>query len=104
MQQNYAFQPGAGPANTSDIAVTAASQTLTLNPSGGSDGGSVRIANIGSQTVFLAFGTSTASLTTSMPILAGTVEMFSLGGGITTLSVIAAAAGSIIYATVGTGI
>ena len=98
------FQPVGGVANTSTIAVTASNQPLTLSPAVGSDGGSIRIANVGTQTVFLAFGTGTASVTTSMPIPAGGVEVFSCPGGLSTLSVIAAATGSTLYATPGTGI
>ena len=104
MQQTFPFQPAAGAASTSNIAVTAVSQTLVLSPSVGSDGGSMRVANIGSQTIFIALGTVTANASTSMPMLANSIETFSLPGGVNTLSVIAPATGSTIYATVGIGI
>ena len=103
MQQNYPFQPAATAASTSSIAVTAANQTLTLSPTVGMDGGTMRVTNVGTQTVFMAFGTVTASVTTSMPLPAGTVEAFSLPGGVNTLSVIAAGTGSTLYVTVGSG-
>lgn len=64
----------------------------------------MRLANIGTQTIFVALGTVTASASTSMPIMANTIEMFSLPGGVNTLSVIAAATGSTLYATIGIGL
>lgn len=103
MQQNYPFQPAAGAATTSSIAVTTASQTLTLSPGVGSDGGSMRVANLGTQTIFVALGAVTSSMTTSLPMVANSVEIFSLPGGVNTLSVIAAAAGSTVYVTIGMG-
>jgi hypothetical protein len=103
MQQNFPFQPAATAANTSNIVVTGSNQTFTLSPTVGSDGGTVRMTNIGTQTVFVALGTVTASLTTSMPVLANSIETFSLPGGVNTLSVIAASTGSTLYATVGQG-
>jgi len=104
MQQNFPFQVAATAANTSNIAVTASNQTFTLSPTVGSDGGTVRLANIGTQTVFVAMGTVTSTTTTSMPVLANSIETFSLPGGVNTLSVIAAATGSTLYATIGQGI
>lgn len=103
MQQNYPFQPAATAASTTALAVTGSNQALTMSPATGSDGGTMRIANIGTQTVFIALGTVTSSVTTSMPMLANTVETFSLPGAVTTLSVIAAATGSTLYVTVGQG-
>ena len=102
-QQTFPFQPAATAATTSDIAVTAANQTLVLSPGVGSDGGSMRISNIGTQTIFWAYGTVTANVSTSTPMLANSVETFSLPGGVGAISVIAAAAGSVIYVTVGIG-
>ena len=72
-------------------------------PAVASDGGSLLITNLGSQNVFLAYGNVTASVTTSMPILANSAQTISAPGGLTQLSVIAPAAGSTIYVTVGRG-
>lgn len=98
------FQPAPTAASTTALAVTAANQTMTLSPNGGTQTRSVRLANIGTQTVFVALGTVTSSVTTSMPVLANSVEVFTLPGGVTTLSVIAAATGSTLYATIGDGV
>lgn len=99
-----AFQPAPTAASTTALAVTESNQTLTLSPNGGAMTRSIRLVNIGTQTVFVALGTVTSSVTTSMPILANSVEVFTLPAGITTLSVIAAGTGSTLYATVGDGV
>ena len=98
------FQPVPTAASTTALAVTASNQTLTMSPNGGSMTRSMRIAVIGTQTVFVALGTVTSSVTTSMPILANSVEVFTLPAGLTTLSVIAASTGSTIYVTIGEGV
>ena len=98
------FQPAPTAASTTALAVTAEDQTMTLSPNGGTQTRSLRLANIGTQTVFVALGTVTSSVTTSMPVLANSVEVFTLPGGITTLSVIAEATGSTLYATIGDGV
>lgn len=102
MQQQYPFQPITGAATTLNIAVTAANQAFTL-PSPPANGCTVRLVNVGSQTVFWAYGGATAAVATSTPILPNTVEAFSLPGGVTAIGVIAAATGSTLYATIGEG-
>lgn len=102
MQQNYPFQPAGGVSSTTNIAVTASSQQLTL-PSIGADGGSLVLTNIGTQTVFIAYGSVTASVSTSMPLLPNSSQVISIPGGVSQLSVIAAATGSTLYATAGQG-
>ena len=107
MQQNYPFQPrgavGTTPAGQTSIAVTAAVQQLTLPPVP-AEGGSMRLVNAGTQTIYWSYGVS-ASLSTSngVPMLPNTVETFSVPGGTTQLSVIAGATGSTLIATVGDG-
>lgn len=88
--------------NTSNIAVTATSQPLAV-PVAGIGVRSIRIANIGTQVIFLKFaaGTSAATVTTDMPMLANTVETFLLPNDIGSINVIAAATGSTMYLTVG---
>lgn len=102
MQQQYPFQPVAGAATTLSIAVTASNQTFTI-PVAPTNGGTMRLINTGSQTIFWAYGTVTSAVATSTPMLPDTVETFSLPGGVTTLSVIAAATGSTLYCTIGEG-
>lgn len=109
MQQQYPFQPsGAGQitvASSTTIAVTASAQQVTI-PVVSSNGMTMRLANIGTQTVFWLYGNLavTASGTAmGVPVLANTVETFTVPAGITQLSVIAAAVGSSLYVTVGDG-
>lgn len=103
MQQNFPFQPNGGAASTTNAAVTTSSAQITL-PAISSDGGSLMLTNIGTQTVFVSYGTVTASISTSMPVLANSAQVISMPGGVSTISVIAAAAGSTLYATFGSGI
>ena len=88
-----------------NLAVTASSQVLAVNivPIGNR---TLRIANIGTQTIFIAFGvsTSTATVSTSMPVLPNTVETFFMRNENTHLAVIAGSTGSTIYVTIGEGI
>ena len=91
---------------TQNIAVTASTQNQVITPNG-IGYRSIRIVNVGTQTVFVTFGkdnTVTASLTTSMPVAASSVEVFTLDQDITYIAVIAAATGSTVYYTVGQGI
>jgi len=83
---------------TVNVAVTASAQTLTFSTTQPMD--NVRLANVGTQTVFVNFQ-ATATVNNGIPILAGTVELFSAIPG--SLSCIASAVGSTLYATVGQG-
>ena len=100
MQQQYSFQPRGGGTGTVSIAVTATAQAIGL-PVIAQEGATVRMVNSGTQVVFVAFA-GTATVEGSMPILANSVETFSLPTG-STLSVIAGATGSTLYATIGDG-
>lgn len=98
---NKTFVPALNAANKINVtlvAVTASSQDLTIPDHEGL--ATVRIANIGNQTVFIDL--NGAATTSSMPILANSVEVFDFGIG-TDVSAIAAAAGSTLYITVGRG-
>ena len=88
---------------TVNIAVTAASQNLTLPVQNKGGQNNYRLVNAGSQTVFFKKGADGASLTTSIPVLAGSVECFEMEPGVTTIAVIAAAVGSTLYVTAGKG-
>ena len=102
MQQPFA--PFAGVANTVNAAVTGTTAALALTASS-SVSCSVRIANIGTQTIFIALGDSTvtAVVATSMPVLANTVEVFDKGAA-THVAHIAGTTGSTLYATTGMGV
>jgi hypothetical protein len=94
------FQPRGGAASTNNIAVTAAAQSMPL-PIIAVEGVTVRLVNAGTQTVFIAFA-GTATVATSMPMLANTIETFTFPQG-AVISVIAAGTGSTLYATFGDG-
>lgn len=91
-------------AATSNVAVTAASQALALTGSGIGNR-TVRLANIGLQTIFFKFGVAatTAAAATSTPMLPNSVETFYLRPDITHVAVIAGNTGSTLYATIGEG-
>jgi len=108
MMDSTPFKPKTGADTTTLLVVTASNQTMTLPTFGtNSDGGGIaqqiRLTASGTAVIFWATGTVTASVTTSTPMLAGTVEVFSLPNGITTISVIGAATGTTLYATAGFG-
>lgn len=102
--QKRAFRPQ-GVNKTVNIAVTATSQLLAI-PNTAHGTRSLRIVNSGSQTIFLDFVTTTGTsvATTSMPMLAGTIEIFTFANDITHVAVIAAATGSTMYITPGEGL
>lgn len=104
MQADFPFQPVNGAANTVSQAVTATSAQIALTGNIPADGGTLLLTNIGTQTVFVAYGTTTASVTTSMPLLANTAQTISAHPRGQNLSVIAAATGSTLYVTFGSGV
>lgn len=90
--------------STVNAAVTGTTGALALTaPQGGAS--TVRLTNIGTQTVFVTFGGASAAgvLATSMPLLANTSEVFALGSA-THVGHIAVTTGSTLYATTGTGV
>ena len=91
---------------TVSLAVTGASQTITTD-TGYIVGNQVRIANVGTKTVFLEFGASgttpTAATATSIPMLANTVEVFTVPP-LCVVAAIASDTGSTIYITPGEGL
>lgn len=87
---------------TVNLAVTGSAQTLAVAP-GGVAAHTVRLANIGSQTVFILFdNATTVTVSNGAAVLANSVETFSVGVA-TSIQAIAAAVGSTIYATAGFG-
>lgn len=86
---------------TQTLAVTAASQAITLTVAGLGTR-TIRVVNSGTQTVFMRYNAA-ATVAASLPILANTVEVFVLPNDVTTLNFIAAGAGSTVYVTPGEG-
>jgi len=97
-----------GANSTVNLAVTGSSSSVTIQGVDGSSGPVLRIVNVGTNTVFIAWagpGTAaTASLTTSMPMLPNSVETFTLPTNTTQLSAIAATTGNTLYITRGEGL
>ncbi len=68
---------------------------------------SLRVVNAGTDTTFIEFAGAagaTAAVTTSMPMLPNTVEVFTLANDIITLRVIGTAGGNTLYITYGEGL
>lgn len=87
-------------ATTQNIVVTSVAASVNLTGLSRS----VRIVNIGNQTVFVRFVTASggsAVTSSSMPVLAGTVETFFASNEVTAVSAVASASGSTIYITQG---
>jgi len=94
-------------ANTVNVAISNTSANVALGAVFGTTGNQVRVHNSSSSTVFVAFGgsnTVTASVSTSLPLPPGDVEVFTTPQGTTYIAVIAAAAGGTLYATLGEGV
>lgn len=86
-------------ANTANISATTSSARVAI-PAGGQ---SVRVHNAASVAVFIQFGDSSVTATTShMPIPAGGVETFNEGGA-THVAAITASGSGTIYFTSGSG-
>jgi hypothetical protein len=108
LAQQDPFTPARG-ANTTNVAATSAAATLTLPTTIAGLTRQVVITTIGSQIAFfLCDGTSTSSPTTAtvsnaQPAMPYTAFILTLPSSITACSVIAAASGSTVYATVGFG-
>lgn len=95
------FQPNG---STVNLSVTTSSASVALTGSG--TGANVRVYNAGSDTIFLAFGTSgvTAATTTGIPIPSGAIEMYTLPPTFTHAAAITASGSATAYFTTGQGI
>lgn len=103
--QLRAFRP-LGNNQTVNIAVTASSQSLTI-PGVPYGTRAVRIVNLGTDTIFIEFqdAATGAAVATSMPMVANTVEVFTLPNDKLTIKVIGAAGAlSTMYVTYGEGL
>lgn len=109
MALTQAFAPSG---NTTNVAISNTSANVQFNTTAGGASGfgggyQVRLHNSSSQTVFVAFGqgsTTTASVSTGLPLPPGDVEVFTVPFQTAYVAVIAAAAGGTLYATVGEGV
>lgn len=97
MSSLFNFKPI--PQGTANVAVTGTAADLTI-VAGAS---AVMLTNIGNQVIFFKFNTGGASASTDTPLLPNSQSIFSMPPGTTKISAIAAAAGSTLYATPGTG-
>lgn len=93
---------------TATLDATDVSSTPTPANSGPSGGHSVmRIVNAGPSTVFLRWGLAAsvgaASASTDMPMLSGTVEVFSKSADVDTVAAITSTSTSTVYITCGEG-
>lgn len=91
---------------------TPLSATIPLSPTSSSVGStaltaskpSVRIVNAGPNVAFIRFGTGTqTAVTTDMPLLPGTVEVFHKGGCDSIAAICAASQTATLYVTEGSG-
>lgn len=109
MMADSPFMPVTSAATTLNAAVTASSAQITLptpiatSPAGTGNPWQLRLLNAGNQTIFWAWGSVTAAVATSTPMLANTAEVFTCPEGVSQISVIAAATGSTLYCTAGFG-
>jgi hypothetical protein len=92
--------------NTVDFAVTGTTASAQLRIPMPVQPSVVRLANIGTQTVFIAFGDSTVTATVAdgFPMIANSVECISMPSTATHVAAIASGTGSTLYATVGEGV
>lgn len=95
------FEPTGATVNE---AVTTSAETVSIANAVSDRDGSVRIANIGTQTVFIRLDGTTPTTSNGIPVLANTVECFSMPAGKTDVKHIASATGSTIYVTPGRGV
>jgi hypothetical protein len=100
--EHRTFRPLAA---TQSIVATTSTDYVTLNNTLGAR--AIRMVNSGTALCFIEFSSSaapTADSNTSMPLPAGQTEVFSVNNDIISYAVIADAAGSTIYSTVGEGL
>jgi hypothetical protein len=89
---------------TVNEAVTGSAETVSIAAALGDRDGAVRIANIGTVTIFITLDGTTPTTSNGIPMIANTVECFSMPQGKTAVKHIASGAGSTIYVTPGRGV
>jgi hypothetical protein len=100
-QFGKSFEPTGATVNE---AVTAAAETVSLAGRLSDRDGAIRVANIGTVTIFITLDGTTPTVSNAIPLVANTAESFSMPAGKTDVKHIAAGAGSTIYVTPGRGI
>lgn len=83
--------------------VTATAKTITLTRAVSDVAGTVRIANIGTNTIFIRLDGVTPTNANAIAMIANSVEVFSVPTGKLTVKYIADATGNSIYVTPGRG-
>lgn len=99
----FPFQILGGVNSTASGAVGTSSSQIAL-PAISSMGCDMALTNIGTQPVFVAYGSVTANVTSCMPVLPNSKETITVPAGTSQLSVIAPSAGSTLYCTIGKGL
>ncbi len=96
------FQPIEGA--TKNLAVTNSSGSVALSAVG-EKASKIRVFNAGLVTAFVAFGSgaTTASVTTSMPLAAGSIELFDKSTDVETMAAITTSGTTTLYFTPGEG-
>src|ERR1700744_3690823 len=91
-------------AGTKTVAATASNTSQALNP-GDANVSNLRIANAGPNTAFVTWGVGaqTASATTSVPIMSGTVEVFNKGNADTVAAICASTQTATVFFSPGEG-
>lgn len=90
----------------STVNIVAANTTANVALAASTDSRKVRVVNVGLETVFIEFGVGAAIaavLTTSMPVPAGAICFFDIGGNVNRVAAITASGTSAIYFTEGRG-
>lgn len=101
MSDTVPFQP-----QGSTVNISASNVSSNVALTGAGNGGTVRVFNAGTATIFLAFGTSSsvaATTTAGIPIPSGMREVYTLPPTITHAAAITASSTATVYFTTGQG-
>lgn len=90
--------------DTTNLAVTASAQNLTLPAAALQATRQIVLTTVGTQVVFVRCDGATSTASNAMPLLPNSQILVTVGSGATTCSAIAAATGSTVYATAGSGV
>jgi hypothetical protein len=100
-QFGKAFEPTGLTVNE---AVTGSVETLSIPARLSDRDGAIRVANVGTQTVFITLDGTAATTDNGIPLIANTVECFAMPAGKLDIKHIAATTGSTLYVTPGRGV
>lgn len=89
---------------TKTISATSSSSSITLDSTDLVGNNVMRIANAGTATAFVRWGTGAqTALTSDMPVLSGTIEVFTKDPTTTVVAAITASSTATVYVTCGEG-